>query len=595
MTKQKMLGLIVGFAGVATMSAGGFTGDVSAVGIILALVTALSWALGTAYVKKIGPKVDSTWLTAMQITIGGVILLLAGSGMEDWSKIQWNGTFIWDTLFIAVFVIAAGCDHIYVMLLVEPYYQTFTNKEIADASKTNEVIVCVSADSREQVDEIVNKALEAGGKPSNDKQDHGFMYGWSFQDLDNHLWEVMYMDPSAVQQHNEELGGIGVAVADRPEGPFRDALGKPLIDQFYHGAQPIDPHVFIDDDGQAYLYYGGWKHCNVVKLNEDMVSIAPFSDGEVYKEITPENFVEGPCMIKREGKYYFMWAEGGWGGPDYSVGYAVSDSPLGPFVREAKILQQDPEVATGAGHHGVIQIPGEDEWYIVYHRRPLSETAANHREVCIDRMEFDHEGRIRPVKLTFEGVPPRTLPTHEKSDSRIYARFGREIYVVAKQGEPDPESNRALKVVLERAKTYNVPKAIIDRALEKARGNSDETYDELRGSVAYMFDSTAVIGVEDKTEEEVLELLMEADVDVRDIIQEDDSVIVYADPEQFHAVQEAFQNAGVTEFSVAEVSMIAQNYVELPAESQPAFEKMIDALENLEDVQNVYHNVELED
>ncbi|OXL83269.1 arabinan endo-1,5-alpha-L-arabinosidase [Paenibacillus sp. SSG-1] len=218
-------------------------------------------------------------------------------------------------------------------------------------------------------------------------------------------------------QSNDELGGIGVAVADRPEGPFRDALGKPLIDQFYHGAQPIDPHVFIDDDGQAYLYYGGWKHCNVVKLNEDMVSIAPFSDGEVYKEITPENFVEGPCMIKREGKYYFMWAEGGWGGPDYSVGYAVSDSPLGPFVREAKILQQDPEVATGAGHHGVIQIPGEDEWYIVYHRRPLTETAANHREVCIDRMEFDPEGRIRPVKLTFEGVPPRILPTREKSDS----------------------------------------------------------------------------------------------------------------------------------------------------------------------------------
>ncbi|WP_152403660.1 glycoside hydrolase family 43 protein [Paenibacillus cellulositrophicus] len=218
-------------------------------------------------------------------------------------------------------------------------------------------------------------------------------------------------------QSNDELGGIGVAVADRPEGPFRDALGKPLIDQFYYGAQPIDPHVFVDDDGQAYLYYGGWKHCNVVKLNEDMVSIAPFSDGEVYKEITPENFVEGPCMIKREGKYYFMWAEGGWGGPDYSVGYAVSDSPLGPFVREAKILQQDPEVATGAGHHGVIQIPGEDEWYIVYHRRPLTETAANHREVCIDRMEFDSEGRIRPVKLTFEGVPPRTLPTREKGDS----------------------------------------------------------------------------------------------------------------------------------------------------------------------------------
>ncbi|GGH85976.1 beta-xylosidase [Pullulanibacillus pueri] len=210
-------------------------------------------------------------------------------------------------------------------------------------------------------------------------------------------------------QSNEEYGGIGVAVSDRPEGPFRDALGKPLIDQFHHGAQPIDPHVFIDDDEVAYLYYGGWGHCNVVKLNEDMISLGTFEDGDVYKEVTPQGFVEGPCMIKRNENYYFMWAEGGWGGPDYSVAYAMSSSPIGPFHRVGKILQQNPQVATGAGHHGMIQIPNTDDWYIVYHRRPLSETDANHREVCIDRLFFTEDGRIRPVDITLEGVSARPL------------------------------------------------------------------------------------------------------------------------------------------------------------------------------------------
>lgn len=222
----------------------------------------------------------------------------------------------------------------------------------------------------------------------------------------------------------------------------------------------------------------------------------------------------------------------------------------------------------------------------------------------------------------------------DANTSRIYAKFGREIYVAAKQGEPDPESNQALKVVLERAKTYNVPKAIIDRAIEKAKGGSEENYDNLRyegfgpngsmvivdaltnnvnrtasdvraafgknggnmgvsGSVAYMFDPTAVIGVEGKDEEETLELLMEADVDVRDILEEEDSVIVYADPDQFHAVQKAFNDAGITEFTVAEQTMLAQNDVTLPEDAQAQFEKMIDALEDIEDVQQVYHNVDL--
>lgn len=200
-------------------------------------------------------------------------------------------------------------------------------------------------------------------------------------------------------QSDDEYGGIGVAVADKPEGPFRDAIGKPLIDRFHHGAQPIDPHVFIDDDGTAYLYYGGWGRCNVVKLNEDMISLGRFDDGSTYAEITPDQYVEGPCMVKRKGLYYFMWAEGGWGGPDYSVAYACASSPLGPFDRVGKILEQDPDVATGAGHHGFIQA-GEEEWYIVYHRRPLTETDRNHRVLCLDVMEFSEDGRILPVKMT---------------------------------------------------------------------------------------------------------------------------------------------------------------------------------------------------
>lgn len=91
-------------------------------------------------------------------------------------------------------------EDIYVMLLVEKFFQTFTKKEITDATKATEVIVCLSADSREAVDELVSKAVAAGATTPNEPQDQGFMYGHGFQDLDGHLWEVVYMDPSAVNQ-----------------------------------------------------------------------------------------------------------------------------------------------------------------------------------------------------------------------------------------------------------------------------------------------------------------------------------------------------------------------------------------------------------
>ena len=209
---------------------------------------------------------------------------------------------------------------------------------------------------------------------------------------------------------NEQLGGIGVAVADKPEGPYRDALGKPLIGQIHKGAQPIDQMVFKDDDGQFYLYYGGWKRCNVVKLSKDLLSLEPFADGEFYKDITPsEDYVEGSFMVKRKGIYYLMWSEGEWTGPDYSVAYAMASSPLGPFKRIGKILQQDARIAKGAGHHSVVNIPGTDDWYIVYHRRPLDTNDGNHRLMAIEHLYFNEDGSIKPVVMTNEGIAPMSL------------------------------------------------------------------------------------------------------------------------------------------------------------------------------------------
>lgn len=216
--------------------------------------------------------------------------------------------------------------------------------------------------------------------------------------------KLYYLFFSANDVHPGEIGGIGIGVSDKPEGPFKDYLGKPLIGEVQNGAQPIDQFVFQDKDGQYYMIYGGWQHCNIVQLKPDLTGLLPFPDGSIYKEITPKDYVEGPFLFIRNNKYYFMWSEGGWTGPNYRVAYAISDSPFGPFERIGTVLQQDTAVATGAGHHSVIHLPGKDEWYMVYHRRPLGETDANHRVVCIDKMEFDEKGLIKPVKITFEGV-----------------------------------------------------------------------------------------------------------------------------------------------------------------------------------------------
>jgi beta-xylosidase len=231
---------------------------------------------------------------------------------------------------------------------------------------------------------------------------------WAPSIVEKDGWYYLFFGANDIQS-DDEVGGIGVARSRSPEGPFEDWLGKPLIDRFHNGAQPIDQFVFQDTDGAWYIVYGGWRHCNIARLNEDFTGLVTFPDGTTFREITPEGYVEGAFMLIRDGRYYFMWSEGGWTGPDYAVAYAIGDSPFGPFERVGKILQQDPAVATGAGHHSVLHSPVSDRWYIVYHRRPLGETDRNHRVVSIDRLEFDADGSIRPVRITHGGVPADPL------------------------------------------------------------------------------------------------------------------------------------------------------------------------------------------
>ena len=192
---------------------------------------------------------------------------------------------------------------------------------------------------------------------------------------------------------------IGVAVADTPHGPFTDPLGEPLVPKGQYPGQAIDPMVFVDDDGSAYLYWGQ-GNCYVVKLNEDMISF----DKEGVKRITPPGFNEGAFVIKRKGVYYLMWSEYDTRDPRYSVAYGTSDSPMGPFTKAAEnpILKGEGQVK-GAGHHSVVQIPGKDEWVIAYHRFAIPDGSGYKRETCLSPMRFNPDGTIRKVDV-FEAV-----------------------------------------------------------------------------------------------------------------------------------------------------------------------------------------------
>ena len=199
---------------------------------------------------------------------------------------------------------------------------------------------------------------------------------------------------------------IGVSVADSPIGPFKDPLGKPLVPKTaFQGMQAIDPGVFVDDDGSTYLYWGQGR-CKAVKLNDDMIS---FNMEEV-RDITPADYNEGPFVHKRKGKYYLSWSEFDTRDPRYSVAYATSDSPLGPFIKatDNPILRGSGPIK-GAGHHSIVRIPGKDEWIIAYHRFRIPDGNGFNRETCLSPMRHAQDGSILPVDV-FEAVPASPTP-----------------------------------------------------------------------------------------------------------------------------------------------------------------------------------------
>lgn len=204
---------------------------------------------------------------------------------------------------------------------------------------------------------------------------------------------------------------IGVAIGDSPTGPFKD-LGHPLVSQSPTGrGQQIDVDVFTDPaSGKSYLYWGNGYMAGA-ELNDDMVSIKD----ETLTVMTPQGgtlkthaYREAPYVFFRHGVYYFLWSVDDTGSPNYHVAYGTSDSPLGPIqvAKSPIVLIQDVDKEVyGPAHNAVIRKPGTDEWYIVYHRinkhfLDKDKGPGYHREVCIDRMEFNNDDTIRPVTVT---------------------------------------------------------------------------------------------------------------------------------------------------------------------------------------------------
>lgn len=204
---------------------------------------------------------------------------------------------------------------------------------------------------------------------------------------------------------------IGVAVAGNPAGPFKD-LGHPIVKDSPVGrGQQIDVDVFQDPTSGKYYLYWGNGYMAGAELNDDLLSIKE----ETITVMTPPGgtlqthaFREAPYVFFRNGKYYFMWSVDDTGSPNYHVAYGTSDSPLGPIkvADPCTILVQRPEKEIyGTAHNSVINIPGTDEWRIVYHRinKNYIEKAKGpgyHREVCIDPLEFNSDGSIKPVTPT---------------------------------------------------------------------------------------------------------------------------------------------------------------------------------------------------
>ena len=232
----------------------------------------------------------------------------------------------------------------------------------------------------------------------------------TFRGLERAVWA-----PSAVEKDGryylifaagdihseEELGGLYLGVSDRPEGPFRSARedGLPFLNRIYGGAQPIDPHFFKDGDGTVYLYYGGWGHLMVGVMKDDFTGLRPLPGadfGGVFREITPADYVEAPCVLKLGEKYHLTYSTGNWTDGTYRVLAAEAESPLGPFVPYGTILEASP-LADGPGHNSAFFWKGK--WYAAYHRRTVGDLYPHNRRLSVDLLPVEG-GKLGRVIMT---------------------------------------------------------------------------------------------------------------------------------------------------------------------------------------------------
>ena len=248
---------------------------------------------------------------------------------------------------------------------------------------------------------------------------------WQSKDLRN--WTLMPMNwpdshwiwaPDVMQNSNDgkyyyiycQPCQIHVGSAETPRGPWKNILGESeavlVPDRFVKNAITLDGQTFVDDDGAIYMYWGTWGiydgfGCGAGKLTPDMKG---FTETRLIPNTEATDFFEAPFVLKKDGKYYFMYSSGSCHDHTYRVQYATSDKPLGPYKYEGCILEtNDDGTIHGPGHHSVFQ-EGKD-YYIVYHRHDNPHSNRGfHRQVCIDKLEFDKDGKILPVKASHEGV-----------------------------------------------------------------------------------------------------------------------------------------------------------------------------------------------
>lgn len=260
--------------------------------------------------------------------------------------------------------------------------------------------------------------------------DHGIVAGYkTFDWAIGDAWAIQVVQRNnkfylyaPVKDRKSNRSAIGVAIADNPYGPFYDPIGAPLVQSSWGD---IDPTVFIDDDGQAYLYWGN-PFCYYIKLNEDMISYS----GEIVKvPMTEESFgkregnvkdrptlyEEGPWLYKRKDLYYLMWA----GGPIAEhLGYSTSKSPEGPWKYGGILMPTEGKSFTN--HPGIIDYKGKT--YLFYHNGALPGGGGFTRSVCVEEVQFNIDGSIRQMKMT-EGIKRglETLNPYKKNEAETIA------------------------------------------------------------------------------------------------------------------------------------------------------------------------------